>query len=435
MGESLLVRKAGGGGAKIEELIQEYTIASGNTISAGTFVDYVNGGDFNVKGTNVFVNNASFTSATTLDSSRVLVAYMNNGNSNYGTAVVLTISGTTISVGTPFVFQSSTTSDIFAITLDSSRVLVAYRNESSSQSGNVRVLNISGTTITAPNSNTVFQSSQAYVSSAITIDGSRALVLYYDGANANVTFHRPKALVVGAIGSQITLGSNVSIDDVRADIMSATMLDSSKALVVYSNYANGNIGTARVLSITGITITTPSSAFVFNSTNTSSKSVTTLDSSRVLVAYQNANPFYGYARVLNISGFAITAPGSAFLFNNTETNVTKALFLDSSKVLVSYRDGANNFGVARTLFISGNTISAPNNSFVFNDAASYQQSATMLDNLRVLFTYRDGANSNFGTARVFEGIKQITNTTAEKVFGLAKTGGTAGQTVEVFVNE
>ena len=40
---------------------------------------------------------------------KIVIAYRDNGNSNYGTAVVGTVSGTSISFGTPVVFESDGT--------------------------------------------------------------------------------------------------------------------------------------------------------------------------------------------------------------------------------------------------------------------------------------------------------------------------------------
>jgi len=46
---------------------------------------------------------------------KLLIAYKDNANSNYGTAVVATLSGTTLTYGTPVVFKSSSTVDITVV--------------------------------------------------------------------------------------------------------------------------------------------------------------------------------------------------------------------------------------------------------------------------------------------------------------------------------
>ena len=54
---------------------------------------------------NIFESaSVDYISVTMLDSTRAIVTYIDNGNSSYGTACVLSVSGTTITTGTPVVF-------------------------------------------------------------------------------------------------------------------------------------------------------------------------------------------------------------------------------------------------------------------------------------------------------------------------------------------
>ena len=55
-------------------------------------------------------NTAYTSSAYDSNSQKVVIAYQDGGNSNYGTAVVGTVSDMSISFGTPVVFSSSGTS-------------------------------------------------------------------------------------------------------------------------------------------------------------------------------------------------------------------------------------------------------------------------------------------------------------------------------------
>ena len=64
------------------------------------------------------------------NSNKIVIAYPNISNSNYGTAVVGTVSGTSISFGTPVVFESANTIGDFSLTFDSNsnKVIIAYRD-------------------------------------------------------------------------------------------------------------------------------------------------------------------------------------------------------------------------------------------------------------------------------------------------------------------
>ena len=78
---------------------------SGDSISFGTPVQFESGD----------VNNNS----VVFDSSnnKVIISYVDTGNSDYGTSVVGTVSGTSISFGTPVVFNSGGTSHVSSASL------------------------------------------------------------------------------------------------------------------------------------------------------------------------------------------------------------------------------------------------------------------------------------------------------------------------------
>ena len=76
---------------------------------------------------------------------KIVIAYRDQGNSNYGTAVVGTVSGTDITFGTPVVYKSSGAYENGA-TFDSSnnKVVVVYNTSST---GYAKVGTVSGTSI------------------------------------------------------------------------------------------------------------------------------------------------------------------------------------------------------------------------------------------------------------------------------------------------
>jgi len=85
------------------------------------------------------------------NSNTVVMVYRDNANSGYGTAIVGTISGTTITFGSPLVFSSTATSwcRVEKNYSHSDKVVIAWVVTSSSFALYVETFNISGTTITA----------------------------------------------------------------------------------------------------------------------------------------------------------------------------------------------------------------------------------------------------------------------------------------------
>ena len=115
-------------------------LSNGDTVivnSDGT-VSAVSGSDASVGSATQFESGNIIHTAPVFDSSnnKIVIAYRDAGNSNYGTAVVGTVSGSSISFGTPVVFRSNTCQYVTA-TFDSNsnKVVVAYQDVGNSFRG------------------------------------------------------------------------------------------------------------------------------------------------------------------------------------------------------------------------------------------------------------------------------------------------------------
>jgi urease beta subunit len=372
--------------------------------------------------------NSDYISVSTLDSSKAIVCYRDAGNSNYGTACVLSISGTTITAGTAVVFESANSDYISVSTLDSSKAIVCYRDAGNSSYGTACVLSISGTTITA-GTPVVFESAASDYFSVSTLDSSKAIVCYRDDGNSGYG----TACVLSISGTTITAGTAVVFESANSSYFSVSTLDSSKAIVCYRDNGNSSYGTACVLSISGTTITA-GTPVVFESANSQFISVSTLDSSKAIVCYRdNGNSFYGTACVLSISGTTITA-GTPVVFESASSIYFSVSTLDSSKAIVCYYDGGNsNYGTACVLSISGTTITA-GTAVVFESANSDYISVSTLDSSKAIVCYTDGGNSNYGTASLLKitgtsVTNKVNPTKTGQILGYATTSGSSTVTV------
>ena len=224
---------AGGGGTI--EMVASGAISNGNaciiksdgTVSIATQTPSTDPDNPDVGSPTVFESNETSSSSATFDSNsnKVVIVYADVGNSNYGTAVVGTVSSTagdnSISFGTPVVFESSNVDSISA-TFDSSnnKVVIAYRDRGNSDRGKSRVGTVSGTSISF-GSSTTFESGDITSTSA-TFDSSNNKVIiayrdYTDGQNGYGT------VVVGTVsGTSISFGTEVRFSSVSTSSVSAT---------------------------------------------------------------------------------------------------------------------------------------------------------------------------------------------------------------------
>jgi hypothetical protein len=112
-----------------------------------------------------------------------VVAYRDGDNSGYGTAVVGTVSGTSISFGTPVVFKSAESRYMAMDSADGSNVVIVYRGSTGYGHGIVGA--ISGTSISFGSATSISNSNNKFEFSAVTYDSNadKVLVSYHGDSN------------------------------------------------------------------------------------------------------------------------------------------------------------------------------------------------------------------------------------------------------------
>ena len=377
----------------------------GGNMSAGTaIVGTVSGTGISFGTPVVFNSGATHWISTVYDSAnqRVVIAYKDSGNGSYGTAVVGTVSGTSISFGSEVVFNTADT-DRISSTFDSTnnKVVIAYRDKGNSNYGTSIVGTVSGTSISF-GSESVFEYANSYpISATFDSTNQKVVIAYQDYANS----YYGTAVVGTVSGTSITFGTPVVFDSGGlADQISATYDSSNQKIVIaYRDGGNSNYGTAIVGTVSGTSISFGSSV-VFESGNTELISAT-FDSTnnKVVIAYQDyANSYYGTAVVGTVSGTSITFD-SPTIFNSAGTYYTSAVYdSTNNKVVIAYMDNGNsNYGTAAVFSITGVSIPSVGSATVFESGFSQYVSGTYdSTNNKVVIAYQDQDNSSYGTAVV-----------------------------------
>ena len=349
---------------------------------------------------------AVFESANTIqpsaifDSSngKVVIAYRDQGNSGYGTAVVGTVSGTSISFGTPVVFNTALSEEISS-TFDSSnnKVVIAYKDDANSGYGTAIVGTVSGTSISF-GSSAVFQSgSIAYISATFDSSNNKVVIAYRG------TSYYGTAIVGTVSGTSISFGSSAVYNSAGTGYIGSAYVGSGKVVITYQNDGDSAKGYVSVGTVSGTSISF-GTAVKFEDARTSHTSPT-YDSTngKVVIAYQDeGNSLYGTAIVGTVSGTSISF-GSAVVFESAESSFISAVYDSTNqKVVISYRDhGNSSYGTAIVGTVSGTSISF-GSPFIFNSGTSwYMSTAYDSTNDKVVIAYQDVSNSSYGTAAVF----------------------------------
>jgi hypothetical protein len=395
---------AGAGGKQVD-FVASGTLGSGVTVAlrADGTVEAVGVTPEGAGTAVVFESASSSYISATYDSTnnKVVIAYIDAGNSSYGTAIVGTVSGTSISFGTAVVFESASSNYISA-TYDSTngKIVIAYKDQGNSSFGTAIVGTVSGTSISFGTA-VVFQSGNSNYNSA-TYDSTNNKVVI---ASANWDNSRFGTAIVGTVsGTAISFGTAVVFESAQSDYISATYDSTNgKVVIAYRDAGNSSYGTAIVGTVSGTAISfgTP---VVFESASSSYISAT-YDSTnnKVVIAYSDAgNSSYGTAIVGTVSGTSISF-GTAVVFESAQSAYISATYDSTNgKVVIAYRDAGNSsYGTAIVGTVSGTSISF-GTAVVFESASSSYISATYdSTNGKIVIAYKDQGNSSFGTAVVY----------------------------------
>jgi hypothetical protein len=407
------------------EAIASGSLSDGSKVivNADGTVSVVDGGavDPPTAGTPVVFESANSDNiSATYDSNaqKVVIAYRDNGNSLYGTAIVGTVSGTSISFGTAVVFASHNTTDISTIfDFSNDKIVIAYKDQTTNY-GTAIVGTVSGTSISFGTA-VVFESANTRLTrTSATYDSTnnKVVIAYRDDGNSDYG-----TAIVGTVsGTSISFGTPVVFESANTLQISATFDSASgKVVIAYQDNGNSSYGTAVVGTVSGTSISF-GTAVVFESASTLQISAT-FDSTnnKVVVAYEDGgNTGFGTAIVGTVSGTSISF-GAPVVFESAATDVISATFDSSTnKVVIAYQDeGNSNFGTAIVGTVSGTSITF-GTPVVFESANSDYISATYdPDQQKVVIAYTDFGNSNYGTAVTLTTFS--TNLTTENFIGIS----------------
>jgi hypothetical protein len=423
------------GKAREVQAVASGALSTGDTVvvnSDGTVSVVEEGLVFNPSaGSNVAVGSISpnqYDSVFDTNSNKVVIVYSDLANSDYGTAVVGTVSGTSISFGTPVVFESGNTT-AFSLSFDSAsnKVVIIYRYVPFNRPRAV-VATVSGTSISFGSYNQFFNDSLQETASTFDSNSGKVVAFIRE---SNTSSDRCLSFVGTVSGTSISFGSSSVVGSTGFQVIASTF-DSTlnKVVLTYSNSANSYKGTAVVGTVSGTSISFGSTV-VFNDSSTFDIT-STYDSSagKVVVSFRDeANSNRGGAVVGTVSGTSVSF-GSKVNFTTSSASTPAAIFDPiSSKIVIAYADGGNSsHGTIILGTVSGTSISF-GTPIVFKTAASVYPSMSR-DNLdgKVVVMFDD---SSTGTAQVFSTSELVPNLTSDNYIGTAATGTPDGKAAKI----
>jgi hypothetical protein len=436
--------------SQISDLGTIQAVASGTLANGETVIMNSNGtvsgitetpfGGPTVAGTPAIFNSSSvynITAAYDSNAQKVIIVYRDSGNSNYGTAIVGTVSGTSISFGTPAVFNSNT-SYFTDIVYDSNaqKVVISYRDGGNSDYGTAVVGTVSGTSISF-GSATVFESNNTtYISSTYDSNAQKVVIVYKEDGVSDYG----KAIVGTVSGTSISFGT-AAVFESAAIFYTACTYDSNaqKVVIAYRDSGNSSYGTAIVGTVSGTSISF-GTAVVFESGSTSYV-YADYDSNaqKVVIGYTDSgNSLYGTAIVGTVSGTSISF-GTAVVFDTTGNGTYPTTVYDSNaqKVVIAYShaDSTTSTDVGNLVVgtVSGTSISfsAP---FEYSVGPSDYPSAvydSSAQKVVIAYLHRNEAFISSTKGIVIETLSSSTSLTSGNYIGISNAAYSNGATATI----
>lgn len=366
---------------------------------------------------------------------KVIVAYADQGNNTRGTAIVGTVSGQSISFGSPTVFTGNSPGALSgAFDVNAGKVLFAWESNANSGYGTAIVGTVSDTSISF-GSAVVFNSSSSSATAIAYDENAQKCVVVYRDAGAS---GRPgKAKVATISGTSVSFGGEANISNNNAGVEDITYdANAQKVVAIWTNYSSGSVGCAAVGTISGTSISFGSQVTFESGSTTAQKIVYDASAQKVLIAYKdNGDSNKGKCVVGTVSGTNISF-GSIVVFDASELTlrgISLAYDTNASKIVLSYEETGTSPNSAKNLpvTISGTTPSLGTATNFSTLDTQHLGSVYDPDQKKVVVVYADegGDDSYHGTANVFQNATSETNLTAENFIGFANgvaaDGGTA----------
>ena len=379
------------------------------------------GAEVQFNGQNSVYSTACFDSAA----GKCVVFYRDSGASNAGKYIVGTISGQSITYGSEDFFASASRTQYNSAVFEpvAGKVVIAYQDQDGSFYGKVRVGTLSGTSITWGTPVTFNSNETTYIEAVYHTGEGKIVVAYKNSSNY------ARAIAGTVSGNSITFGTGVDVDTSGGTYMTAVYHTAAQK-VVTAFRATSSIGCCRVLTLSGTTITVGArQSFITSGQANQGAIAYDTTSETVVIAFRDeANSTYGSIVAGSVSGDTITY-GSLLTFQSGSIDWLGIRgFASGGGVILAYDNNSSSptnvpvkyFTISGTTITLVSTVTFYSGGGVGNRSYGFAED-TANDKMLLAFN-ADG----IGRSKVYNPTFSATTLTSENYIGMSS--GTAFQT-------
>ncbi len=333
---------------------------------------------------------------------KIVLAYQDEGNSYYGTAVVGTVSGTTISFGTPVVFEAAKAKDFnCAYDVNAQKVVIAFCDEADTDKGKAIVGTVSGTSISF-GSEATFNSGGTTVNALVyDANAQKVVAVYRDQGNSN----RGTAAVGTVSGTSISFGAEALFNGNNGGYEATAVYDANtqKILIGVKDINNSSYGTAVVGTISGTDITFGSATVFISSSTVNIHAVFDPVNNKSVITFDDAGDGNkGKAVVGTISGTSVSF-GSVATYNTSGVeNRNPVYHTATGQIIISFNASGSTVAFIKGT-VSGTSIGSFSSSISYYHPSNRAIKPEAIEDPvsgNVVFSWKDLDDSSKGSSLV-----------------------------------
>jgi hypothetical protein len=384
------------------------------------------------KDTDVFQSPGSSTNKiVSLGNNKVVACY---AASSSGMACVGNISGNSIIWETPVVFYATSHAGYTDITVvDTNKVLIVYQMLNGTDDGVGIVGSVTGNSISFGTPST-FESEVATYISLTSVDTNKVVVCYSRSGG--------RACFGTVSGTDVTWTAYTSTYVGTAQNVNCVNIGTDKVLFLCKAASSGLLGISNLGLISGTTITWQGEN-TFDASGADWMKAAVTSSSEVVICYRDPNASnHGYSIVGTIGATSITWGTRVKFFASNSTQISVDV-ISSNQVIMEYRDDDIE-GIGKVVIGTtggGNTITWADPISYSTGMVSHASITNLGDN-KFVISYADSDNSGYGTSTIL--INNTTPFNANDTIQLADgnldivasiAAGSSGQDVTLTTND
>lgn len=424
----IINQTGGGGGLDINGVVSE--VSAGEAISAGDFVRYFESG----MGDEFDITSDSYEfcvlDTCALDSNTFFVTFSTTASKIFCAVFKVSADGT-ITKGSNLSISTTTKSGniVRVAKVSENSVLICYSISTGVVYG--VVCTISGTTVTKGSAQIVAATSTSAQSGhdVVQLAEGKVFLTYIDMDSSYTFYAYGKVCTIS--GTTITLGTAKLLFQAGTSEIKSVALSSSKVVIGANNSSTLFL---HVCTISGTTVNAGNTTnSISRGSSTGGFDVLALTSSKIFVAYSYSSAAKVYARVFTVSGTTLTS-GSSLTVDSTSYSGMQlsAAKISDTEVNLYHCSGSDYYLTQFPCTISGTTITAGTKNVVSSNTHATEISADSMDGTVLVVYGSDTEDYSYPFRALAIGTGgYAVATEAGTIYGVAKTGGTAGDTIQV----